>query len=172
MSLPVEPSGQASAAAAPVIATGRMVRSVDFQQALRQVPRARSAHFSMHHVRAGGAVGRKGDKPELSTGEAADGSRPVDDSQAAVARLGCVVPKRLARRAVTRALMKRQIRAAFARNVHRLSAGCWLVRLRAPFDPAVYTSAASDALRAAARRELDGLFQRIGPARPAPSERT
>ena len=35
-----------------------------------------------------------------------------------------------------------------------LAAGLWVVRLRAPFDPAVFTSAASAALREAAAAEL------------------
>ena len=76
--------------------------------------------------------------------------------------LGAVVPKRHARRAVTRTLLKRQIRAAAARREAAMSApaGVWIVRLRAPFDQAVYPGAASDALRQAARGELDSLFDR------------
>lgn len=66
---------------------------------------------------------------------------------------GMVVPKRHARRAVTRSLLKRQIRAAFGREAH-LPGGLWVVRLRAPFDRAQFMSPASDALRAAARAEL------------------
>lgn len=72
--------------------------------------------------------------------------------------LGCVVPKRHARRAVTRSVLKRQIRAAVERYEHGLEAGLWLVRLRQPFAPAQFPSADSEALRAAARGELDRLF--------------
>ena len=64
-----------------------------------------------------------------------------------------VVPKRHAKRAVTRTLLKRQIKAAMARQV-QVPPGLWVVRLRAPFDRAVYISAASDALGEAARDEL------------------
>lgn len=74
--------------------------------------------------------------------------------------LGSVVPKRLARRAVTRNLLKRQIRAAMARYADALPQGLWLVRLRSPFAPAAFPSAASQALRTAARAELDALFAR------------
>lgn len=74
--------------------------------------------------------------------------------------LGTVVPKRHARRAVTRTLLKRQIRAAAVRHAGALPAGLWLVRLKAPFVPAQYPSAASEALAGAARAELDKLFAR------------
>ena len=72
--------------------------------------------------------------------------------------LGAVVPKRHARRAVTRSLIKRQIYAAARRHHDRLAPGLWIVRLRAPFDPARFTSAASLALRREARSELDTLL--------------
>jgi ribonuclease P protein component len=71
--------------------------------------------------------------------------------------LGLVVPKRHARRAVTRTLLKRQMRAVFARHVARLPDGAWVLRLRAPFDRIQYPSAASARLRAVVRSELDGV---------------
>ena len=76
--------------------------------------------------------------------------------------LGAVVPKRHARRAVTRSLLKRQIRAAVERHAGGLPAGLWVVRLRAPFDRHTNRSAASQALRDAARAELDGVLARAG----------
>lgn len=72
--------------------------------------------------------------------------------------LGAVVPKRHARRAVTRSLLKRQIYAAAERHRDRLGEGVWIVRLRAPFDRAHFTSASSAALRVSARTELESLF--------------
>ncbi|MDE2452761.1 MAG: ribonuclease P protein component, partial [Burkholderiales bacterium] len=69
-------------------------------------------------------------------------------------------PKRHARRAVTRNLLKRQIRSAMARHAARLAPGIWLVRLKAPYPRAEFASAASDALRGAARAELEQLFER------------
>lgn len=74
--------------------------------------------------------------------------------------MGCVVPKRLARRAVTRTLLKRQIRASFARHVSALPTGLWLVRLRSAFAKADFVSARSVALSRAARAELDGLLDK------------
>ena len=90
---------------------------------------------------------------------------------------GTVVPKRHAKRAVTRTLLKRQIRCAMGTLPTREAAlpfGLWAVRLKAPFDRKVYTSAASDALRQAAREELAELLQRAAPRRvvaPAPADR-
>ena len=72
--------------------------------------------------------------------------------------LGCVVPKRHARRAVTRSLLKRQVRGAFVRHAAGLPAGLWLVRLRQPFPVGEFPSARSEALASAARHELDALL--------------
>lgn len=76
--------------------------------------------------------------------------------------LGYVVPKRHARRSVTRSLFKRQVRAAFQRHEARLPPGLWLVRLRQPFPVAAFPSACSAALAQAARLELDVLLGRTG----------
>jgi ribonuclease P protein component len=74
--------------------------------------------------------------------------------------LGLVVPKKHAKRAVTRTLVKRQIRSIVAQCAAQLEPGLWVVRQRSPFDPKQYPSAASDALKDAARAELRALFER------------
>jgi ribonuclease P protein component len=74
--------------------------------------------------------------------------------------LGLVVPKRHAKRAVTRTLVKRQIRNVAAACASGLEPGLWVVRQRSPFDPNQFPSAASDALKEAARAELRALFER------------
>jgi ribonuclease P protein component len=71
-----------------------------------------------------------------------------------------VVPKRHARRAVTRNLLKRQVKGAFARHAEALPKGLWLVRLRQPFPVSEFVSAKSAALGLAARQELDRLLTR------------
>ncbi len=80
--------------------------------------------------------------------------------------LGAVVPKRHAKRSVTRTLLKRQIRAAVLRRGQPgqtpLPGGLWVVRLRAGFDRAVFASAASDPLRSAASAELDAMLTQAG----------
>lgn len=82
--------------------------------------------------------------------------------------LGSVIPKRHARRSVTRNLLRRQIRAVMADQIDQLPAGLWLVRLRAPFARADFPSADSEALRQAARAELHQLFQRARQPAPRP----
>jgi len=72
--------------------------------------------------------------------------------------LGAVVPKRHARRAVTRTLLKRQIRSVVDARAAALLGGLWVVRLRAPFDKTRFPSAASEALSQSAREELEGLL--------------
>ena len=99
----------------------------------------------------------------------------MDDSDTALAAatspegvwLGVVVPKRHARRSVTRTLLKRQIRVAMAVHSAALASGLWVVRLRAPFDRARFVSAASDELKRVASKELEGLIGSVGAERVA-----
>jgi ribonuclease P protein component len=115
---------------------------------------ARSPHFALHHVAPEPAG------TDLSTSGEAVRARAVDESTPRRLLLGSVVPKRHARRSVTRSLIKRQIRAAVGRHAERLAAGCWVVRLKAPFEAARWPSAASRSLREGARDELDAVLQR------------
>jgi ribonuclease P protein component len=150
-----------------VEAMTRLVDSADFEQLLRSPSRARTSHFAVHHLpsRSAGLVMplRRPSDPELSTIASSNGERPVDDfsAEGRVKRLGAVVPKRHARRSVTRSLLKRQVYAAAGRHAGTLAFGLWIVRLRAPFDRATFASASSMALRVAARTELDLLFQAV-----------
>ena len=112
---------------------------------------------------------------ELSTGQGYTSTAGVDDLQVSSLPtlvetpiptggldrwLGLVVPKRHAKRAVTRTLVKRQIRTVAAACAPLLEPGLWVVRQRFPFDPKLFPSAASDALKEAARAELRALFDR------------
>ena len=140
----------------------RIVKSVDFVRVLRVRSRAATDHFAVHHLAALPSPARsRGGK--LSTILVDQGARPVDDLPAeAPAALeswvGAVVPKRHAKRAVTRSLLKRQIYAAAERHRDGLAPGLWIVRLRSPFDKTRFASAASDALRRGARDELEVLL--------------
>lgn len=81
--------------------------------------------------------------------------------------LGLVVPKRHARRSVTRTLLKRQMRAAMAEGAGALPPGLWVLRLKSGFDARSFPSAASEALRRSARAELRLLIERAAArARP------
>lgn len=147
-----------------------------FQRVLQQRPCAKSDHFALHCLRTA----------KLSTGNSPSESEPVDEllvkrsarpvrKRPDCPRLGLVVPKRMARRAVTRNLIKRQVRAfwdlwcrdaAMKRVDFELID--WVVRLRAPVDKRRFVSARSDELGALLRSELPGLFEagarRLGPA--------
>jgi ribonuclease P protein component len=81
--------------------------------------------------------------------------------------LGAMVPKRWARRAVTRNAIKRQIYTVSATFASRLPAEAHVVRLRSAFDRSRFVSATSDALKRAVREELELLFGRVAlPASP------
>ncbi len=69
-----------------------------------------------------------------------------------------MVPKRWARRAVTRNTIKRQIYAVAASFETRLPQAAHVVRLRSTFDRKQFVSATSDALKQAVRAELLQLF--------------
>ena len=136
---------------------GRIVRSVDFERVLGSPIRARSVHFAVHYLESRPSQPAKPRSlrvsSELSTAPVPQEGMAVDDSDPGACWLGAVVPKRHARRSVTRTLLKRQIRHAAAAQTS-LAHGLWVVRLRSPFDRAVFTSAASDALRTCAGDEL------------------
>jgi ribonuclease P protein component len=145
----------------------RLLRSADFERVLRTATRARSTHFAAHHIGDSPSVPAKAAKAalaaKLSTTDLPLQALPVDESPVPSAKpaatwLGAVVPKRHAKRSVTRSLLKRQIRAAVLAQGDTLSSGLWVIRLRAPFDVAQYPSARSQALRDAARSELDLLL--------------
>ncbi len=146
---------------------GRLVQSADFQRVLATAPRSRSAHFAIHHMAqrplARRAPAIPADSTELSTGDAI-GLVPLVDDLPGGWWLGTVVPKRHARRAVTRSLMKRQIRVAMQQHAATLAPGLWVVRLKAPFAPGREGSAVSEPLREAARHELAQLFRRAASA--------
>jgi ribonuclease P protein component len=146
------------------VVLGRLVKKADFEQVLAVPARSRSAHFAVHHVGSRPSVPiwrrRAADEEELSTTHTPAIDKPVDDFQASL-WLGAVVPKRHARRSVTRSLLKRQIREALANHAEQLPAGMWLIRLRSPFPQSQFPSAASRALRHAARAELDQLLAKV-----------
>ncbi|HEY2190531.1 MAG TPA: ribonuclease P protein component [Caldimonas sp.] len=145
----------------------RLVDSADFERVLGERSRATTDHFALHHL--GSQPLRQGSPPggpgstKLSTIEDPARTFPVEDFAPAAlptgpAWVGVVVPKRYAKRAVTRSLLKRQIYAATVRHRARLAPGLWIVRLRASFEPSRFISAASPALRHQARSELDALL--------------
>lgn len=161
-----------SASATP----GRLVHKVDFERLLATRPKGRSAHFAVHHLPQVPAVAASrpvdASATKISTDDGQVLTRSVDNSDASASGsrvsapslqqhwLGCVVPKRQARRAVTRSLLKRQMRECFRQQAPHLASGLWLLRLHAGFDRQQHASAASEALALGARGELQQLLGR------------
>ena len=81
-------------------------------------------------------------------------------ANASIARIGAVVPKRLAKRAVTRNTIKRQIYAAAVMK-STLAPAAQVVRLRREFDRKFFISATSTLLKQAVREELQELFAKV-----------
>ena len=172
----------------------RLKTRPQFQAALAGGTVARTAHFALHRV-AINAVGlplataaiapTKAQEICVPAGgvaqTAADASCAVVDSVAlptarsaplplfpvADVWLGAMVPKRWARRAVTRNAIKRQIYAVSAALESPLPQAAHVVRLRATFDRKQFVSASSCALKQAVRTELVQLFARAAAARGA-----
>ena len=99
------------------------------------------------------------DRPEPH----ADMAGPAPDEAQALFALdgvwiGAMVPKRWARRAVTRNAIKRQIYTVAQDHVDCLSVAAHVVRLRVGFDRQQFPSATSVALKQAVRAELQALF--------------
>lgn len=74
--------------------------------------------------------------------------------------MGAVVPKRWAKRAVTRNGIKRQIYNVSAAFEDRLPAAAHVVRLRMDFARKEFPSAWSEALKVVVRAELQQLFEK------------
>jgi len=166
------------------------LKAADFQRALGSRPVSRSAHFVLHAlpllaVRSDVAAPAATHLPsELSTMQAAAEVTLVDDcveltSDAGLNawRLGLVLPKKQARRSVTRSLIRHQAREALRRHAPAVLASGrfgpevdgWVLRLRAPFDRKQFPSAASVALQVVVRQELDELWLRLAAPLPSPA---
>ena len=132
--------------------TGRITRAVDFERVLKTSSQARSPHFAVHHLASAPSVPKKPTpklaSPQLSTSSATDLVMSVDDTAAGQPGkalnlgvwLGMVVPKRHAKRAVTRTLLKRQIKA--------------VMDLQQPAPPGLWV-----VVRSSSRRRAWGLHQ-------------
>jgi ribonuclease P protein component len=145
-----------------------ITRASDFSRVLKAPCRARSPHFAVHFLAESPQAwqpkgeGVESAEPsvqvsELSTDEIREATKSVDEGLPQGRWLGLVVPKKHAKRSVTRSLLKRRIRAAVL-HVEPLDAGMWVVRLRSPFPRTEFSSAASDELGHVASAELARLM--------------
>ena len=121
---------------------------------------ARTAHFALHCVSLSAHAPANGLATHPVPAKAQNKStamqaRPLFD--VCDVWMGAMVPKRWAKRAVTRNAIKRQIYNAGDLAEPSLARAAHVVRLRSGFDT-VYPSATSDALKTAVRMELAQLF--------------
>lgn len=123
----------------------------DFQAVMAAEVVARSAHFVLHR--------RLASPSPLVT--ATQATHEIPTSGQAVSRVGTVLPKRLARRAVTRNALKRQIYSVMTAFDDRLPRADHVVRLRRTFDRTQFLSATSEQLKQVARRELEQLVSKV-----------
>jgi len=139
----------------------RLKTRAQFQAALAGGTIARTPHFALHRCSLDtGEPAPQHVQASVVTGADAIPKPNVQLFNADVVWLGAMVPKRWARRAVTRNAIKRQI--------YQVSSGCeagflhaaHVVRLRAGFDRKEFVSASSDHLKVVVRAELDQLFAR------------
>jgi ribonuclease P protein component len=106
-------------------------------------PVAKTPHFALH----------------CAALEAQDAERPL--FPVVDAWLGVVLPKRWARRAVTRNAIRRQIYETARLLPAGLPQSAWVVRLRSEFSRKQFVSATSEPLKQAVRAELQTLLGRV-----------
>ncbi len=140
----------------------RLKTRPQFQSAMAGGTVSRTAHFALHRLvlDADGSAAAGLADAVAPTGP---GSLPHTQGPQALfvvqgVWLGAMVPKRWARRAVTRNTIKRQIYTVGATFEARLPQAAHVVRLRSAFDRKQFVSATSDQLKQAVRAELLQLF--------------
>ena len=139
----------------------RLKTRPQFQAALAGGMVSRTPHFALHRLNLP-------DTTVTAASALADGlvvGSVESLFQPKAVWLGAMVPKRWARRAVTRNAIKRQIYVISAQYEVRMPCAAHVVRLRAGFDRTQFISATSTLLKQAVRLELEQLFERA--ARPA-----
>ncbi|HET8745690.1 MAG TPA: ribonuclease P protein component [Ramlibacter sp.] len=154
----------------------RLKTRAQYEAAMAGGTVSRTPHFVLHRAPLAAPSGSS-QAPASATGApsaaAASGPQrpkalfPVSDE----AWIGAVVPKRWAKRAVTRNGIRRQIYNVSESFASRLPAAAHVVRLRMDFARAQFPSAWSEALKLAVRGELLQLFDRVAAApavTPAP----
>lgn len=142
----------------------RLRTRAQFQAVMAAGASVRTAHFALHclalPVQCAGAA--ESASPHR-VGSQALFVAPVPCGDASGdCWVGPLVPRRWARRAVTRNTIRRQIYAVAAELAPQLQArpAAYVVRLRSGFARSAFPSATSPALRHAVRSELGQLFAR------------
>ena len=132
----------------------RLKTRPQFQAVLAGSTVAKTEHFALHRN------GLDARAPQLGPIKSADQDTsvpalfPVQDTW-----IGAMVPKRWAKRAVTRNAIKRQIYTVSAGLPNQYPQAAFLVRLRREFSRKEFPSAMSDQLKDAVRAEVQALMQ-------------
>lgn len=132
----------------------RLKTRPQFQAVLAGSVVARTAHFALHRNELHARTPQTG--TEENKGEASRVSAlfPVQSVW-----MGAMVPKRWARRAVTRNTIKRQIYTVSIDFFHACPQAAFVVRLRKEFSRQEFPSATSSDLKKAVRAEITALMQ-------------
>ena len=136
----------------------RLKTRAQFQAVMAGSTVSRTAHFALHRL------GLAASAPQ-TTGPGSEGPAALFAVLCDVREpwIGALIPKRWAKRAVTRNTIKRQIYTVSQNFETQLPAAAHVVRLRAGFDRVQFVSATSEALKRAVRGELQELFARAAP---------
>lgn len=137
---------------------------------------SRTAHFALHRLQLEAGQTLK-DTSLPGPGGLPSGQTPpalfvVPGCTEPQCWLGTLVPKRWAKRSVTRHAIKRQVYAVsteFSAQLQALPPAAYVVRLRAGFDRQQFVSATSEVLKQAVRAELLQLFGYAVRRKPAAS---
>ena len=128
----------------------RLQTRSQFQAVLAGAIVARTTHFALHR----NALDAKPVPARPVEGANSPALFPVQDQW-----IGAMVPKRWAKRAVTRNAIKRQIYTVSAEFLHQYPQAAFVVRLRRDFSRAEFVSASSTRLKEAVRAEVQALMQ-------------
>ena len=145
----------------------RLKTRAQFQAVLAGKTVSRTAHFALHRLHL--PVPSQ-PSPAATPATGPESTRPQALFAVDAVWIGAMVPKRWAKRAVTRNAIKRQIYTLSQAFEPRWPVAGHVVRLRSGFDRKQFVSATSDALKLAVRQELQQLFERaeVQQAGPAP----
>lgn len=132
----------------------RLRSKAQFQAAMAGPPVAKTPHFALHRTPL-----------DVRSGDVC--LFPVQDTW-----LGVLIPKRWARRAVTRNTIRRQIYEVARLHASGLPQAGLVVRLRSEFSRKQFVSATSTVLKQAVRQELVSLLGRVAAPKPPVPEVT
>jgi ribonuclease P protein component len=138
----------------------RLKTRAQFQAVLAGATVARSEHFALHRtaISFGGNQASSVGAPELAEKSEPTASKSQPLFPILDLWMGAMVPKRWAKRAVTRNAIKRQIYTLSADFNPKQRQAAFVVRLRRDFSRKVYLSASSESLKLAVRMELISLM--------------